>query len=255
MDPVPEAPRDRLRLQPGREAGEFIELALKPGSWERHGIPEQGCWIRSSSFAKALSKGGASDADDLIHGLMDWLDVTDDPLPAIATLRQLLDRHYPPDGRCSATCHFADETGGDRRLLVGEIAKGAELVSWQRDGLAFALGQASTSEPGRIVIAAPFPLPLSAALRILALAKQTDMEAPFDSFHGGVTMSGATTNFYAWERGELTTCHWPHGLGMRKRGDQILDCSHELYPLPEAGWLAPNQIAMLVAIAAGYASW
>ncbi|NTZ43209.1 hypothetical protein G7A66_08920 [Altererythrobacter sp. SALINAS58] len=234
---------------------EFMELRMKPGTWQAHGIPEKGCWIRRSRLEEMLAGGGEYDADELIYSLMDWLDVTDDPLPALATLSRLLDRHYPPDGRTHATCHFADETGGDRRFLIGAVDKASALVTWQRDNLIFALGQASSAERGRIVIAAPRPLPLNAAQRILGLGMQNFMMEPFDSFQGAITLSGATGNFYAAENGEVTTCYWPHGLGIREQNGQAVDCLHELHPLPSAGWLAPNQIAMLVGIAAGYAKW
>lgn len=244
-----------MKLRAGNQLAEFAELRMKPGIWATHGIPERGCWIRANALEEMLAAGGGYDADELIYGLMDWLDVTDDPLPAFATLGKLLDRHYPPDGRTHATCHFADEAGVDRRFLIGAVETGSALVTWQRDNLIFALGQASTAEPGRIVIAAPRPLPLTAALRILGLGMKTFMTEPFDSFQGAITMSGATGNFYAFERGELTTCYWPHGLGIRERNGQVEDCSDEIHPLPPAGWLAPNQIAMLVGIAAGYASW
>ena len=78
------------------------------------------------------------------------------------------------------------------------------------------------------------------------------MLEPFDSFSGAVAMSGKTGNFYAWQAGAAATGHWPHGLGRRMQKGQIIDCSDELYELPQAGWMAPNQIAMMVGIAAGY---
>lgn len=247
MAPLP------LKLRRVAGADEFIELSMKPGSWERNGIPEHGCWMRKSSFEEIIASGGQYDADDIIRGLMDWLDVTDDPLPAIATLRKMLDRHYPADDRTSATCHFADENGVDRRFMVGPIDLEAELVTWQRDSFIFALGQPSTDEPGRIVIGAPYPLPLDAALKVLGLAMVSFMEAPFDSFAGAIRLAGSTGNFYALDRGELTTHHWPHGLGRRERERQIFDCSDELYPLPTPDeWLAPRQVAMLVGVASGY---
>lgn len=242
------------KLQPGKDLGDFIELSMKPGSWDKRGIPEQGCRIRTETFHELVASDGAYSPGVLIRGLMDWLDVTDDPAPAISILRQLLARHYPPDEREHAGCHFEDMNGLPRSFTVGAIDPEREVVTWQRDNFVFALGQANFAKPQRIVVAAQTPLPLSGALRILAIAMETFMEAPFDSFQGAVTMSGATANFYAWERGELTTCYWPHGLGRREEQGQLVDCSHELYPLPRTDWLAPNQVAMLVAIAAGYVS-
>lgn len=231
-----------------------MELVLKPGSWDKHGIPERGCRLRISAFEAMIARGGGYDVDELIRGLMDWLDVTDEPAPAVFTLRQMLGRHYPPDGREQASCRFQDEDGVNRSFIVGAVDPAGELVTWQRDNLIFAVGQASTDQPGRIVIAAPYPLPLAAALRILATGMEWFMDEAFDSFGGAVRMSGSRANFYAWHNGELTTCHWPHGLGKRDQSGVITDCSAELHRLPATTWLAPNQVAMMVAIAAGYPS-
>jgi hypothetical protein len=104
-----------------------MELALKPGSWEKHGIPERGCRVRISAFEEMIARGGSNDVDELIHGLMDWLDVTDDPAPALDTLRLILDRHYPSDGRDHATCRFADENGVNRSFVIGRVEPRHEI--------------------------------------------------------------------------------------------------------------------------------
>lgn len=244
-----------LKLRPGNGFEDFIELRLKPGSWDKNGIPEEGCRIRTETFHEILANGGSYDPDVLIRGLMDWLDVTDDPIPAIVTLRQLLDRHHPPAQREHATCRFEDVDRVPRTFTVGTVDTERQLVTWQRDSYIFGLGQPDPVKPQRIIIAVPAALPLNAALRILGVAMETFMQEPFDSFQGAVTMSGGTSNFYAWERGQLTTCFWPHGLGRSEERGQLVDRSLELYPLPQKqGWLAPNQVAMLIAIAAGYVS-
>src|SRR5688572_28295080 len=74
--------------------------------------PEQGVRVRSSWLEKVMDQGGSYGVDDLIHDLMDWLDVTDEPEPALHTLRRMLDRHYPPDGRSEARCCCQPEEGG-----------------------------------------------------------------------------------------------------------------------------------------------
>jgi hypothetical protein len=190
--------------------------------------------------------------DDLIYGLMDWLDVTDDPEPALATLRLILDRHFPPDGRLSARCRFLDEIGVDRILHVGPIDSDEDVVAWQRRSWIIALAQPSQEEEGRMVVGAPAPISLNVAQRILSLGMTSFMMEPFDSYIGAQTMSRSTSAVYAWEAGEVTTCHWEYGLGNRVEGDHIVDCSDEVDSLPSDGWLAANQLAMQVANAAGY---
>jgi hypothetical protein len=241
-----------VKLQAGSDIDEFVELNFKPGSWDKEGIPEQGCRIRQSTLEKLMGGGSHCDADELIYGLMDWLDVTDEPEPALATLRQLLDRHYPSDGRTAGRCRFVDEHGVDRTFRVGPVDRSQDVITWQRDAWVMALAQPSKEEDGRIVVAAPGPLSLSVATRILALTMERFMDAPFESYQGAIRMSGSTANFYAWERGQTTTCHWLHGLGSQEREGHLLDCSSELFPLPEHGWLAPNQVAIMVGVAAGY---
>lgn len=242
----------RLQLRPGAEINDFAELRFKPGSWDRHGIPEQGCRIRTSAFERILASGGEVEADELIHGLMDWLDVTDDPLPALSTLRALLERHYPADGRTEGRCVFQDEFGNYRVIHVGSVDLTRALVAWQRDSWVIAVAQPCPSEAGRITVAALGPLTLSVALRILSLGMQSFMETPFDSFEGAITMSGSTGNLYSWERGEASTHYWQYGLGMKCKARTLVDCSEALHPLPDEGWLTPGQIVILLGIAAGY---
>ncbi len=108
------------------------------------------------------------DLGHLILGLMDWLDVTEDPDPALRTLQQMLDRHYPADGRTCGRCHFLDEHGVDRVFHAGSIELDLPLVAWQRRDWIIAVAQPST-EVGRLVVGAPQPISLSTALRILSV--------------------------------------------------------------------------------------
>ncbi len=241
-----------MKLPPGRDLGEFMELKFKPGSWEKNGIPSEGCRVRTATFERLMDQGGSYEIDDLIYGLMDWLDVAEDPRPALKTLRMILDRHFPPDGRTSARCRFQDEQGIDRIFRVGPVDPSADVVAWQRRSWVIALAGPDEEEPGRIVVAAPGPISLSVAQRILALGLTCFMMEPFNSYIGAQTMSRSTAAVYAWKAGEATTCHWEYGLGKRVDGREIVDCSGELDDLPKDGWLAPNQLAMMVAIAAGY---
>ena len=76
-------------------ATDFVELRFMPGTWERKGLPEQGCWIRATDLETMLEAGGNFTVPQLAHCLVDWLTVTEDPKSAKLTLDRLLDRHYP----------------------------------------------------------------------------------------------------------------------------------------------------------------
>lgn len=231
-------------LPAGKDIGEFVELQFKPGFWEDRGIPEQGCRLRQSALEQILQQRGSYEVDDLILGLMDWLDVTDEPEPALETLRQLLDRHYPFDGRETARCRFLDEHSVDRIFHAGRILPDRPLVTWQRRDWIIAAAQPAT-EPGRMVVGAPQPITLNTALRILSASILNYMSEPFDSFAGAQTSCGSTAVFYLWDAGEVTPVRWDDGLDGEARAS---------VDRPEANdrWLPPNQLAMQVAIAAGY---
>ena len=76
-------------------ATEFVELRFRPGTWERKGLPEQGCWIRATDLETMLEAGGTFTVTQLAHCLIDWLAVTDDATAAKRTLCSLLDRNFP----------------------------------------------------------------------------------------------------------------------------------------------------------------
>lgn len=228
-------------LPQGKDIGEFVELRFKPGFWEKGGIPQEGCRMRQSALEQILERRGSYEVDDLILGLMDWLDVTDEPGPALVTLRQLLDRHHPADQRKSGRCRFVDEQGVDRVFHAGSIELDQPLVAWQRRDWIIAAAQPST-EAGRLVVGAPQPISLNTALRILSVSMLNYMGEPFDSFVGAQTACGSTAAFYRWEAGEVTPTRWDDGLEADAKDSFQGD-------LP---WLPPNQLAMQVAIAAGY---
>lgn len=240
-----------MKLAAGEGADQFIELRFKPSAWERQGLPEQGCRVRSETFERIVAQGGQYEIDDLIYELMAWLDVTGDPQPALLTLRQMLDRHYPDDGRLTARCRFLDEFGVDRIFHVGPIDRAASLVSWQRKNWVIALAQPS-SEEGRMIVGAPAPISLNVAQRIMSLSMLRFMDEPFDSFEGAQTTSRSTASYYSWEAGAVTTINWEYGLGLRLAGGNLAFCSDEVALPPSDGWLAPNQLVQMVAIAAGY---
>ena len=80
---------------PTRPVDEFIELQFRPGTWQQKGIPERGCWIRTTDLETILEAGGSYTVPQLAHCLIDWLVVTEDPQSAKRTLHRLLDRHFP----------------------------------------------------------------------------------------------------------------------------------------------------------------
>lgn len=239
-----------MKLPLGNEADEFMELRFKPGSWDKSGIPSQGCRIRKMQLEQALSQGGNFEVDDLIYGLMDWLDVTDDPEPALATLKEMLDRHYPADGRAHARCVFAEEEGGDRIIHIGPIDYSEELVAWQRREWVIAAGQRA-EEQGRIIFGASAPVSLAVAQRMLWLGMVNFMCEPFDSFEGALSSARSTASAYSWAAGAATTIAWEHGLGWTIEDGELTQTVDVDYP-DNSLWLPPNQLAMQIAIATGY---
>jgi hypothetical protein len=240
-----------MKLPLGQAADEFMELRLKPGSWDRHGIPEEGCRIRASVFEKIVGQGGNLRVEDVIRGLMDWLDVTDEPNEPSRLLRTLMDRYYPADGRAYARCDFELEVGVTLSVRLGAIDCKSPVVSFNRRQWTIAVA-APAEDPGRIVVAAPGTLTLETALRILEFSHLRAQGEPFDSFAGLRAHSQKTSQFYAWQWGSVTTIDWNHGLGLRMVDGELLYDSDAYHPLPSAElWLAPNQLAWMLAIAAG----
>ena len=103
-----------------------------------------------------------------------------------------------------------------------------------------------------MVVAAPGPLSLEAALRILAFSHLASHGEAFDSFAGVRAHAQKTSQFYAWDRGSVTTICWDYGLGLRMVDGELSYDGDAYEPLPSADhWLAPSQLARMVAIAAG----
>lgn len=233
------------------EADEFIELTFKMGTWDSRGVPENGCRMRTSAMERIIAHSGSYQVEQLIHGLMDWLDVTDDPEPALQTLRQILDRHYPDDGRSHARCRFAPEGGGD---FIFDVARAIDCdepaVAWQRRQWVIALAAAG-KEVGRMVVGAPAPISLAVARGIHGHALVSFMLEPFDSFEAARATSGKSGSYYSWEAGQATLVDWQYGLGKTMRDNQLISSDALITPA-QTGWLAPNQLAMQVAIAEEY---
>lgn len=235
----------------GDDADRFIELTFKRGTWESSGIPEAGCRMRTEAMETILANDGTYQVEQLIHGLMDWLDVTNDPEPALQTLRLMLDRHYPDDGRSHARCRFAFEDGGDYIFdVANRIDCDGPVVAWQRRQWVIALAAAS-KEPGRMVVGAPAPISLNVAQSIHGHSLVNFMLAPFDSFEAARATGSKTGSYYSWEAGQATPVDWSYGLGLTMRHGE-LNADEELARPSESEWLAPNQLAIQVAISKGY---
>lgn len=203
-----------MKLAACRGIDEFVELRFKAGSWEAQGVPESGCHVRQGVLEDIIANGGAVSPDDLICGLMDWLDVTDEPLPSLALLRRMLDLHYPDDGKPHARCMFAEPEGPP---LVFHIERAMDLalpiIAWQRRGWVIATACAHPEE-GRVAIGAPAPVSLKVAQGILSHAPLTYMTEQFDSFESLRSASGKAASILSWVAGEPTVVSWDRGLGM-----------------------------------------
>lgn len=71
----------------------FVELRFKPGTWAAKGFPENGCWIRTSTFARIIDEGGKLEIEDVIADLMDWLSIAPDRAEILMTLSLIAHRH------------------------------------------------------------------------------------------------------------------------------------------------------------------
>ena len=233
------------------EAAGFMELRFEPGMWASQGVPEAGCRMRTEAMERIIANGGAYQIEQLIYGLMDWLDVTDDPKPALETLRLILDRHYPDDGHSHARCQFAPEEGGEYIFHAARsIDCASPMVAWQRRQWIIALGTAS-KEHGRMVVGAPAPVSLQVARSILGHSLTTFMLEPYDSYSGARATSSKTGSYYSWEAGQATVIDWEFGLGLTLRDHELVEEENLAKP-PLTGWLPPNQLAIQIAVAEGY---
>lgn len=70
-------------------APEFVELRLSQEAAERQGIPRSGLWMRQEALEAIIERGGQYSIDDLIYGLLDWLQHTDNTV-TVSNLRALL---------------------------------------------------------------------------------------------------------------------------------------------------------------------
>ena len=96
--------------------GEFGLLRFKPEALHALGVPITEYRLRHTEFERIIGEGGQLDVTDLIRGLMDWLDVTDERTQIINALRGHMAEHgwVAPKG----PSHIARQT----ELLEDEAA-------------------------------------------------------------------------------------------------------------------------------------
>lgn len=91
---------------------------------------------------------------------------------------------------------------------------------------------------------------LETANRILAFSMLSYHGEAYDSFAGVRAHAGNTGQFYAWDQGSVTSIYWDHGLGLTMVDGELLYDGDANEPLPSVEeWLAPNQLAWMMAIA------
>jgi hypothetical protein len=147
-------------------------------------------------------------------------------------------------------CAFDDQQGPAHTFHAAtNIDCSGQTVTWQRGDWMIALACRS-DEPGRLLVGAPAPLSLDVARSIHAHSQVSFMGEPYDSFAAARVSCGNAANFYRREAGAVSRHWWEHGLGMIEQdGKRVRDPA---YP-PITSWLSPNQLAMQVAIAEGFA--
>lgn len=232
------------------EADEFVELRLKPAVLAERRLPDGAYPIRRETLESLIASGGDVQIHDMLRGLMDWLDVTDEPEQATDMIRQILRMHFPDDGEREASCTFQSEDGHLHRFLIGEVDANKPLVAWQRCDWLMMIGTPSVVEPGRLLVAAPRPMSCNAAQSIVRLSTTTWMGGILDSYAAALMISGGTPDITSQARGQLELVGWEHGLGANMIDGKL---HHAPNLLPDHEWLAPNQVAILVAIGADYA--
>ena len=230
---------------------EFGALRLKPEALIALGVPVTEYHLRSSDLDRIICEGGQIGVTDLIRGLMDWLDVTDEPAHALELLRTIMDTHFPPDRQSSGSCEFVSEHGHRHRFHVGPVDLAGPCLAWQRREWMLAYAGRCDAEPRRLVVAAPGPISLATAHSIYNHTTPVDMGEPADCFARALTSGGRFGTFYSWEAGTLTIIPYANGF------DDERNCSAlqngRIVPPVDQNRMAPNQIAAQVAIGNGFA--
>ncbi|WP_221796344.1 hypothetical protein [Aquisediminimonas sediminicola] len=230
----------------------FTWLQFTSAALEAMELPLGKYPIRTSRMEESIQRGGNLSVPDLMRGLMDWMDVTDDPVSTSHSLRQILDRYFPDNGETAPSFTFENEHGGKFRFGLGIVDQAQPLVAWQRRQWVVAIGCPRKIEPGRMTLAAPGPITLRVAQSIIGHAALIDIGGPIDSYETARASSRRTGSFYNWESTAATIVDWEFGYAITDR-DGVLEPNDAMVALPPAHeWLCPHQLATLIAIGNGY---
>ena len=239
-----------IELPRGIEADQFAWLQFKPEMLAQQNIPTTAYPIRKCNFDQLIASGGVISIVDIVHGLMDWLDITNNPNPVCQTLRQILDQHFPPSLETSAGCNFQTDKLVQYRFRIGPVDAASPVVTWERQQWVVAIGCASDIEPGRLNIAALGPISLQTARSIFNHCQLLENGEPKDSFLAARLSSAKLRNLSKRDAGGVTIVAWDYGYG--NHGHANFE-ARETYPLSTEGhWLTPNQTASMIAIGNGF---
>lgn len=241
-----------FELNRATAADPFVWLMFKPELLLRHDIPATIYPLRSSTFDELVRRNGVVSIIDIVRGLMDWLDFSDHPSPVSKTLREIIDRHYPPSQEKFASCEFEFDSSTRSRFRLDPIDTKFPMVSWFRQDFLIAVGGASSIEPELLTIAVPSVLTLRVVESIL------DESLTIRRFKGISDMYLSCQS----DRSQIT--HFDRSVGRvafaardDKRSGLVWLDNHEAsnprMSLPSSEkWLSPNQIAVMMAIGGGY---
>ncbi|MGE4303221.1 MAG: hypothetical protein AB7E24_04230 [Novosphingobium sp.] len=224
------------------EAEKFAHMLFREEACRSVGIPYVRYPVPIDKFCAGVGEERKVAVEDLLLGLMQWLDVTDELDPPLAIARQILDTHYPADGKQQGSCVLEDENGVRSSFYIEPIRMDEPLVAWQREDHIFAFAQPSHTVPGRAAIGAPGVFSESVARSILGHAMTSFMQEPYDSYVGLQHSVGRTAAYYARDAGRTALMPWDSGL----------ETPIGLLSPGKIDWLAPNQVAILVGLANGY---
>lgn len=241
-----------LELSPQFGNAEFIWLHFKPEMMRQLNIPSASYPMKKSSFDELIGRSGLVSASDLIRGLMSWLDVTEEPEPIWEILRKLMHLHFPPSMEKDAGCEFLTDDLSRHRFRIGPIGATVRAIGWYCGDWAAVIGCSSKVEPGRLHIAAPHPFSLRISQSIFEHSRIDCDIASDDNFRSALLQTRPASSFQEWETGKTMLVAWYQGYGATEETWKSNGPANvRMLPAVER-WLAPNQVAAMVAVGNGY---
>lgn len=248
MNTLREMSDEQRELHRRGAADQFLWFQFKPEVLSQQNIPSAAYPIRTSNFDNLVGCGGTISIPDILRGLMDWLDATDDPASTWELLRQILHRHFPPSEDTNAVCRFWTGQQYFHRFRISPICKTAPSLSWQSGRWVVAIACSSEIEPKRMNIAVLEPITLQIARSIFQHARVFLDEPDDDNYTSALLNCSPLSSIRRWHAGEMTLIAWSKGYG--EITSEYPKNSKTIFPaLPrEARWLSPNQVAAMIAI-------